>query len=59
MLIGADLEPKAADRAQLASAELLCRLSTAADPRGGYPVSVGSLAFSHPAMPSGITKTLA
>jgi hypothetical protein len=22
-----------------------------------YPVSVGSFAFSHPAMPSGITKT--
>lgn len=26
--------------------------------RGGYPASVGSLAFSHPAMPSGITKAL-
>jgi len=24
-----------------------------------YPVSVGSFAFSHPAMPSGITKALA
>lgn len=28
-------------------------------PRGGYPGSVGSFAFSHPAMPSGITNTSA
>ena len=39
--------------------ELMCRrVAAAGRARHVYPVSVGSFAFSHPAMPSGITKAL-
>jgi hypothetical protein len=60
MPIGAgDMEPNAAGYHRMLRVSNQRAVQAKARLRGGYPVSFGSLAFSHPAMPSGITKTSA